>query len=226
MLLSDGKDVGSTIGSGVGDQGRQGRQGPGLRGRSPLGPVHAGDARRRSARRPPAPTPRPRASAALTGIFKELGYTLSHEYLLRYRSLAGPDTKIVVAVDVAGVPGRHARTYTTPPLASLVGGPDAPRRWDRIIRSSITQILIVLLIVGLIGYAVFRIVYRPDQALTRRIGEFVTLPEDERARQRQAEVRGRAAHADEPPHERLSAHGSKRTSSSRTSHCRCARSCC
>ena len=58
------------------------------------------------------------SAEALSGIYSELGYTLSNEYVLRYRSLAGPDAKINVKVKVAGFPGTAATTYTTPALAA------------------------------------------------------------------------------------------------------------
>ena len=126
-------------------------------------------------------------AAALKQIYTELGLTLSNEYLLRYRSLAGPDKQLRVAVQVKGIPGTARASYQTPALPTT-----APTRgqtlWDRIVRSWITLVVVVLAIVSLLGYAVFRIVYRRDQALTRRIGQFVTLPEDAKAKARQEEV--------------------------------------
>lgn len=113
--------------------------------------------------------------------------TPSNKYLLRYRSLAGPGQTARVAVKVDGVPGTAVTSYVTPalPAASVANGASV---WDHIIQSPITLLVVVLTIVAMLGYAVFRLVYRPDQALKRRIGQFVTLPEDEQAKQRQAEV--------------------------------------
>ena len=126
-------------------------------------------------------------TSALKQIYAELGYTLSNEYLVRYRSLANPGQKTRVAVKVDGIPGTARTSYVTPslPTAAVAKGASI---WDRIIRSSITLVVVVFAIVAMLGYAIFRLLYRPDQALTRRIGQFVTLPEDERAKQRQAEV--------------------------------------
>jgi tight adherence protein B len=132
------------------------------------------------------------SASALNQIYSDLGYVLSHEYLLRYRSLAGPSKKLVVAVRVDGIPGKARSAYTTPALP-LVAPNESQSLWDRFIQSPLTLIGIVLLIVGLLGWAVFRIVYRPEDVLTRRIGQFVTLPEEERERQREEELATLAA---------------------------------
>ena len=128
------------------------------------------------------------SSAALKQIYEQLGYTLSNEYLLRYRSLSGPDEKNAVAVKINGIPGTARATYTTPALPTTAPA-SGPSVWDKIVRSTVTLILVILTIVTLLGYAIFKILYRPDQALKRRIGQFVTLPEEEeRAKERQADV--------------------------------------
>ncbi len=127
-------------------------------------------------------------SAALTQIYSQLGYTLSNEYLLRYRSLAGPDVKTNVVVQVQGIPGTARAVYTTPALPT-VAAPGGQSTWDKIVRSTVTLILVILAAVSLLGYAVFKFLYRPDQDLKRRIGQFVTLPEEERrAKERQVDV--------------------------------------
>ena len=43
-------------------------------------------------------------------------------------------------------------------------------------------------LVSLIGWVVFRSLYRPNNALIQRIGNFVTLPKEEQARLRCEEV--------------------------------------
>ena len=48
---------------------------------------------------------------------------------------------------------------------------------------TITLIVVILVVASLLGYAVFRLVYRPHQELTRRIGQFVTLPQDTRPKE-------------------------------------------
>ena len=50
--------------------------------------------------------------ASLQQIYSDLGYTLSNEYVMRYRSLAGPGIPIKVAVKVKDIPGsRDGKLY-------------------------------------------------------------------------------------------------------------------
>ena len=118
--------------------------------------------------------------------------------MLRYRSLAGPSTKLIVAVKVNDVPGT-ARDGVHVACAARPSRPRRPSRsWDRFIQSPLTLIGILLLIVSMIGYTVFRLVYRPHDVLTRRIGQFVTLPEAERAQMREDELATLAAEETRP----------------------------
>lgn len=186
VLLSDGRDVGSTVDQAtavkaVGDA-KARVFAVGLRS-----PQYDSAALAAIAAKSSGTYSEAASADKLSQIYDALGYTISHEYLLKYRSLAGPGVKRVVAVRVAGIPGAARASYTTPALA-LAPPSAGPSFSDRVIRSSVTLIVVILIVVALLGYAVFRIVYRPDQALTRRIGQFVTLPSDEEAEQRQAEV--------------------------------------
>jgi tight adherence protein B len=186
VLLSDGKDVGSTI-----DQKAAIQSVTDAKARVFAVGLRSGqydpDALRAIVGATSGTYSEASSSADLQQIYEQLGYTLSHEYLLHYRSLAGPSAKQVVAVKVAGIPGVARATYETPaiPVAAIATGPSA---WDTVIRSTITQILVIFGIAGLLGFGVFRVVYRKDQELTRRIGQFVTLPEEARAKERQREV--------------------------------------
>ena len=85
----------------------------------------------------------------LSGIYKELGSSLASEYLLRYRSLAGPDKHIAVTVRIDGVNDSRAGRVPDPgaggrdesaggPVQAVfgrhvpvVGGDDDRRRIDR-----------------------------------------------------------------------------------------------
>ncbi len=201
VLLSDGKDIGSTI-----DTATVIKSLKETKARVFAVGLRSGQFDRTALKELAAKTSgtysEASGAAALTQIYAQLGYTLSNEYLLRYRSLAGPDQKTAVAVKVDGFSGTTRIGYTTPalPTTAVVKGPS---NWDRIVRSSITLIAVVLIIVSMIGYAVFRVVYRPDAALARRIGQFVTLPEDDKAKQRQADVEAMSARdGQQQPHER------------------------
>jgi len=186
VLLSDGKDVGSSIDQATAIAALKGSKTRvfvvGLRS-----PQYDPGALKTIAEQTKGEYTEASGAAALAEIYAQLGYTLSNEYLLRYRSLAGPDVKIKVAVQVEGIPGTARTSYTTPPLPTTAAAPGLSTR-DRVVRSSITLIVVILVVVSLLGFAVFRILYRRDGMLTHRIGQFVTLPEDERARQRRADV--------------------------------------
>jgi len=183
VLLSDGKDVGSTV-----DQKDAVNAINGAKARvyavGLKSPQYDPDALRIIVAQTAGNYSEASSPAALNQIYSQLGYTLSHEYLLRYRSLAGPNTKLIVAVKVDGIAGKARTTYTTPVLP-VVAPAEGESLWDRFIQSPLTLIGIVLLVVAMIGWAVFHMLYRPNDLLTRRIGQFVTLPEEEQARQRE-----------------------------------------
>lgn len=194
VLLSDGKDVGSTLDqkatiAGVKDA-KMRVFAVGLRSGQ-----YDPDTLRAIAEQTAGTYTEAAGTAALNGIFSELGYTLLNEYLLRYRSLAGPSKKIRVAVQVAGFPGRATVRYVTPALPAAAV-PEGPSAWDHIIRSSITLFVVLLLVISALGFAIFRIVYRPEHDVTQRIGQFVTLAEDEKARERQEAVKAALAKTD------------------------------
>ena len=187
LLLSDGKDVGSvasahTVLSAVRDAkfriftvGLQSRQfDPGtLRG---LAQATGGTFSVAS------------NASDLAAIFSALGYTLSNEYILRYRSLAGPNKPIHVTVKVAGFPTAAQATYKSPALPALSSATYQKSSWDRFIQSTTTAALVIAALVALIGLAIFLVLRQRDQTLQRRLGEFVSLPLEGRAKVRRADV--------------------------------------
>ena len=124
----------------------------------------------------------------LAPIFSALGYTLSNEYILRYRSLAGPNKPVHLTVKVAGFPLAAKATYKSPALPTLSTAVYAKSSWDRLIQSTTTAALVIAALVALIGLAVFLALRQRDQTLQRRLGEFVSLPLEERAKVRRADV--------------------------------------
>lgn len=179
ILLSDGKDVGSTVDQAAAIAAVNGAKARvyavGLKS-----PQYDPNALRNVAAQTAGTYNEAANSKELSDVYTKLGYTLSNEYVLRYRSLAGPSTKLVVAVKVDDVPGTARTAYTSPALP-VVAPAEQQTLWDRFIQSPLTLIGLILLIVSMVAYAVFRLVYHPHDALTRRIGQFVTLPEEERA---------------------------------------------
>ncbi len=116
------------------------------------------------------------SASQLHAIYDRLGSKLSNEYLVRYRSLAGPGKKIDVAISVAGVPGEFRASYTTPALA--VGGPAAYHRsaFSRFLASGFSMVIVAALALLLVGGAVFTVVRPRESGVQVRVGSFVTAP--------------------------------------------------
>ena len=115
-------------------------------------------------------------AAQLRTIYDSLGYKLSNEYLVKYRSLAGPGERVVVSVSVAGVRGDFRGAYTTPAL-NLNAPAAYHRSWvARFVTSGVTMILVAIVALGLVLAGVLNIV-RPRQSGVRaRVGSFVSAP--------------------------------------------------
>ena len=117
---------------------------------------------------------------ALTPIYNELGSQLASEYLLHYRSTAGPGAHIDVAVQVKGVPGIATTGYETPKLVIPKATPAAPYRVPvsrRIWTSMLTLILVGLLVAALVGFGAMAVLGGPRHGTVRqRLAEFVSVP--------------------------------------------------
>ena len=126
------------------------------------------------------------SSEALTKIYDELGFQLGNEYLLRYRSAARPDVDVSVEVAVVGVEP-VAFTYTTPSTGTAA--PFKPAFRDELLQSPLLIPLVVALVLVL-GFFTIRALLslRSNKELVSRLGDFVTLPVEERAAERRKEV--------------------------------------
>ena len=123
---------------------------------------------------------------ALTKIYDELGFQLSNEYLLRYRSTAQPDQQVDVEVAVKGAEP-VSFSYQSPSTGTAA--PYEPAFRDKLLQS---WFLIPLVVVLVLALAIFTLrslwSLRSNRALVARLGEFVTLPAEERATERRKEV--------------------------------------
>jgi tight adherence protein B len=125
------------------------------------------------------------SSDALAGIYDALGYRFSNEYLVRYRSAAGPGEDVDVAIAIDGA--SQTISYVTPRIGS--GGPFSKSIWDRIIQSWLVIPLVVLLVLALVIYAVRSLLStRATRRFRARLSEFVDMDPEERARRRRREV--------------------------------------
>jgi tight adherence protein B len=116
--------------------------------------------------------------AELRQIYDELGEQLASQYLIRYRSAAGPEERVDVAVQVAGVPGLATAEYTTPALG--VGTePPFERPLDQTFWRSKAAVVTVSLIVGALLALALVLLFRPSsrsRTLRDRIDPYGTGP--------------------------------------------------
>lgn len=126
------------------------------------------------------------SAESLARIYDELGFELGNEYLLRYRSEAKPDEQIDVEIALTGAEP-VSFSYTSP--APGTAAPYEPSFRDRLLQSWLLMPVVALFVLGL-GVLALRamLALRSNKALVARLGEFVTLPEEERAAQRRQEV--------------------------------------
>ncbi len=86
----------------------------------------------------------------LARVYRRLGSRLGHQYLVRYRSTAGPGERVRVQIRVDGVPGAAVTTYATPAIADAVSPPfhhvPAERLWLSPAASMAVGLVVALLV--------------------------------------------------------------------------------
>jgi tight adherence protein B len=117
----------------------------------------------------------------LAPLFDQLSQQISNEYLLQYKSQAGPDKPIRVKVDVNGV-GTAVTSYRTPPLTVTTTAPPPykPSILDRIESSSVTMVVLALLGAAVIAFLVIVLLQPKRSTLPARMAEFVSIRELQR----------------------------------------------
>jgi tight adherence protein B len=116
------------------------------------------------------------STGALARIYDQLGARLAGEYLVRYRSTAGPNAKIRVEIRVDGIQGTGIGGYVTPALPSVLKA--AP--FHRSLAAGIWLSALTMLIVSLGAAALFAMgvmmMVRPRRGnLRARMAQFVSL---------------------------------------------------
>jgi tight adherence protein B len=111
----------------------------------------------------------------LAPIYDQLGYELANEYVMRYRSLAGPEETIKVVVKVDGVPGVGRSGYVTPALPNLVAPTYEGSPVDDFWRSGLSVLIVALATALLLAFGVLVLVRPRNRMLRSRMAEFVTL---------------------------------------------------
>ena len=112
----------------------------------------------------------------LAPLFDQLSRLLSNEYLLQYKSPAGPDVSIRVDVKVKGL-GATVTDYRTPALAvvNTTTPPYKPSIGSRIWGSVITMLVLALLGAAVVALLVIGLVQPKRSGLPARMAEFVSI---------------------------------------------------
>jgi tight adherence protein B len=118
------------------------------------------------------------SAAELAEIYGRLGQELANQYLVRYRSPAGPRKHIDVAVAVDGVPGAARAEYTTPALRLPAAPPFRRSLEETFWRSDAALLGVSVVATFLIGLAL-AVLLRPHNRtrnLLRRVQAFSSEP--------------------------------------------------
>ena len=112
----------------------------------------------------------------LAPVYDQLGQMLSSEYLVSYKSLAGPSVPVKVQVHVRDV-GTASTGYRTPALPNVTPpAPYSPSIGSRILGSTVTIVLLALLVAGAVALLVMALLQPRRSGLPARMSEFVSIP--------------------------------------------------
>ena len=111
----------------------------------------------------------------LTPLFDKLGARLASEYLLRYKSLAGPKLKVRVAVSVAGA-SSASTAYQTPALPVSIPAPYSPSVGHRVWTSPIVMVLLALIGGAVVALLAIGLLQPSRSELPGRMAEYVSVP--------------------------------------------------
>lgn len=115
------------------------------------------------------------STSQLATLFDTLGARLSQQYVLRYKSLAPPQKKIVVGVQVPGI-GEGTAGYETPALKLPVVPPYHPSLASRFSTSPLIMVLFALLLVAAVTWLAIALLQPRRSELPKRMAEFVSVP--------------------------------------------------
>jgi tight adherence protein B len=145
------------------------------------------------------------SSESLARIYRGLSRELSREYLVRYRSVTGPDVPVRVTVAVAGIPGTATAAYRTPALPSEPAPPFHRSLLDRFLSSPLGAV-VVALFVGALAWLIVSRLTGSRGSVRRRIGAFTT-EDGQPATPQQASIHGSVTHGFQMAIERMLARG-------------------
>jgi tight adherence protein B len=112
---------------------------------------------------------------ALANIYASLGAQLANQYVVRYRSLAGPGQRVTVEVAARGVEGSAVTGYETPKLRIAPAPAYHPPLSFRFWRSPISMVFAAFVTAGLLGGALIVLLRPRKRSLRSRLSEFVSI---------------------------------------------------
>jgi tight adherence protein B len=117
-----------------------------------------------------------KTTSDLAPLFDQLGSRLASEYLLHYKSLAGPKQAVKVSVQIKGT-GSVTAAYQTPPLPlKAPPAPYHPSLGSRIWGSAVTMVVIALLTASVLVLLALGLLQPQNSELAKRMAEFVSVP--------------------------------------------------
>jgi tight adherence protein B len=111
----------------------------------------------------------------LERIFDRLGSVLSNEYVLRYRSLAGPAERVGVELHIEGEPDPARASYTSPALDLQPAAPFRRSLADTFWRSPAAAAVVSLACALLLGVVVLLLLRNRGGGLLDRVRHFVPV---------------------------------------------------
>jgi tight adherence protein B len=110
---------------------------------------------------------------ALSRVYATLGARLAHQYLVQYRSNAGPGERVEVRLRVDGLPGSAGTSYGTPAAPRTTVAPFRKSPLDRLVQSQLFATLLGLLIAAVITTATWHLLRGPKSTLGERMAQYV-----------------------------------------------------
>jgi tight adherence protein B len=114
----------------------------------------------------------------LARIYDQLGFQLSHEYLLDYNSTLPPQRPVKVAVVVKGL-GSAKAGYVTPAL-NVPNAVYHPSPFDNVWKSPVTMVALGLMIPLLVAAAIVVPLTRRNSTVKARVSDYVSMPSHKR----------------------------------------------
>jgi tight adherence protein B len=115
----------------------------------------------------------------LARVYRRLGSRLAHQYLVRYRSAAGPGERVTVRMRVKGVRGEAVTTYRTPAVPVEVRPPFHHVPADRLWLSPAAGLAVGLFVALLVFAGLWTLVRPRKGGLRQRMAAYVAPPEED-----------------------------------------------